>query len=542
MISSRDYDPRLVEAHQGMLDPEITVSRVLGRADGDRPAIAMGSEVHTYRELLDAIQERCEFLARAGIKLGHVVGLQSPNTWDFVVNHAALGTLGAVTATLHQPYRDRERARLLESVGAEAWLGRDESGSLGLEPWLGAHLDAAAAHIEAGMGPAGIDPLAIFFTSGTHSLLPKACLHSQAALLGNAVAVARDAGMSPDDVFISASAFTHLFGMLSLHLGWVLGARQVLVERFSPADFLEQCRRHQATVALMVPTHVRDLFQALRHDRKAGEGLHLREIRVAGAAMPAELVQQMHEATGATLINHWGMSELGAGTHTHWQDAADVSARSIGRPVGSARVRIVDQEGRVITEPERVGELQFSGPSLFYGYYQSPDATGESLVKDGDVIWLRSGDLASWDQDDRVRYRGRIKDLINRGGMKISALEVEEAILRMPGIEKAALIPLPDPRLGERGCLVVVVDGTQLISLEAVCQHLNRYGLAKFKWPEALVIREDLPLTPTGKVSKARLCQELRFLEGPPDHGPEKMGLTAMEAAVKRERREHSHD
>ncbi len=403
MISSRDYDPHLIEAHWGMSDPDVTVAQVLGQADPNRVAVTVGSHVCSYREFFQAVDERSDRLSRAGVRFGQVVGLQSPNTWDFVVNHAALASLGAVTATLHQPYRDRERGRLLDAIGAEAWLGRDENRAPSLHPWSAAGGDSEFGDGGTGVPtPAGSDPLAIFFTSGTHSVLPKACLHSHAALLGNARALARDAGMSRHDVFISASPFTHLFGMLSLHLSWVLGAPQVLIERFDSADFLEQCRIHHATVAFMVPTHVRDLFQELQKERHALADLQLREIRVAGAAMPAELVKQVHDAIGASLINHWGMSELGAGTHTHWQDAIEVSARSIGRPVGRSRVRIVDQDGAVISQPGPVGELQFSGPSLFYGYYRSPDATQKSLVKDGETIWLRSGDLASWDADNRI--------------------------------------------------------------------------------------------------------------------------------------------
>ena len=111
--------------------------------------------------------------------------------------------------------------------------------------------------------------------------------------------------------------------------------------------------------------------------------------------------------------------------------------------------------------------------------------------------------------------------------MKISALEVEEAVLTMPGIKKAALVPLPDPRLGERACLVLVVEPDQVPSLDVVCRHLHGHGLAKFKWPEALVIREELPLTPTGKVSKAILCQQMGWSGRTPNDRAEKMECPA---------------
>lgn len=510
MVSSSDYHASLKRQRCSILGPDTaTLQQFLLQPDSGLAAAVTVDGVRSYENLRGDIGRRAALLLEAGIGRGDIVGVQLPNTWDFMVTHAALAAIGAVTATLHLPYRERERKTLLDFIGACAWIGQDgRDGSAMLRNWPANQDLAGRTSPRTAMSELGNpeDPFAIFFTSGTHSLVPKPCLHSYDTLLGNAVAVARDAGMSSSDVFISASPFTHLFGMLSLHLSWVLGATQVLVEKFAPARFVEQCSANHATVAFMVPTHVRDLVDYLDTcPKEAKRDLQLREIRVAGAAVPSELVRAIRKSSGAAVINHWGMSELGEGCHTHWQDDPEVPCGSIGNPVGSAEIRIMGSDENLITEPGVIGELLFRGCSLFHGYFRNPDATVQSLWVQEDQTWLRSGDLASWRLDGRVQYRGRLKDIVNRGGMKISAMEIEEVVATMPGILCAVLVAVPDDRLGERGCLAVVVDKDTTVSLEQVCQHLEQTGLARFKWPERLVVCDEIPRTPTGKVAKARL-------------------------------------
>lgn len=510
MVSVRDYYPGLLRGREMLpgIEPAQSLTTILRRHPRNRRAAVSGQDVKTFGDLLDT----AEVLARRwwdqGIRPGDVVGVQLFNGWEFLAAHVALARIGAVLATVHVPYSAEECRSLLDFVGAKAWMGTDPERPFGTiwsrNPDRG--ISAPWPDPET-VGPH--DPLALFFTSGTHSRIPKPCLHSHASLLGNARAVAVDAGMTADEVIISASQFTHLFGMLSVHLAWVLGATQVLLERFRPDEFLALCREYQATVAFMVPTHVRDLLQYLAVHPGAEDGLSLREIRVAGAAVPAEVVGMVHDRLRARVVNHWGMSELGAGTHTHWQDAPEIAARTIGKPVSGGRVRIVSDQGLDV-EPGMSGELWYHGPSLFYGYYRNPEATAQSLsIDENGTVWFKTGDLAALRDDGRVEYRGRIKDIVNRGGMKISAIEVESCVLGMPGVRQAALVPIPDARLGERGCLVLALLPGVSYTLDDVCRHLEKQGVAKFKWPEGLEVWDELPATPTGKIAKAQLRERL---------------------------------
>ena len=513
MVSVRDYCDELLRGRETAKDDGVNLWEVLRGHRPDRVTAVDERGPRTFGELVQDAETRALLWSRQGIRPGDVVGVQLPNNWEFMVAHAALARLGAVMAPIHVPYSPAERLRLLQFVRARGWVGSAAATVLPVDLPLADPNEGTGSRL----GPvdvAGHDPLALFFTSGTHSVKPKPCLHSHAGLIENARTVAAADGIGDRDVLVTASPFTHLFGILALHLAWVTGATQVLVDRFRPEAFVTACHQSQATVAFMVPTHVRDVLRYLARNPDQKWVGTLRELRVAGAALPPDIVEEVARALDARVVNHWGMSELGAGLSTHWQDAPSVPVRSIGRPVGSSEVRVVTSGGRQAATGE-TGELWFRGPSLFYGYYRNADATRESLTTDTrGQVWFKTGDLAAWGSDGRVEYRGRVKDLVIRGGMKISALEVETAVLELPGVRQAALLPEPDSRLGERGCLVLTLEPTAQYALADVCQHLAERQLAKFKWPERLVVWDSLPTTATGKIAKAqareRLLRELK--------------------------------
>ncbi len=494
MITRADYrQPRGAALAETTAAP-LTVPGLLerqSRALPDRPALLAPDGDLTWRELAAAVERRARDLTALNVGAGDVVGLQSSNTRHAVVDHLAIAQCGAVTAMIHRPYPDPEVARLARLAGA-CFVLRDGQ----------VHGTPAPASGAAAAPPAPEDPLAVFFTSGTEGPVPKACLHSHAGLLGNALAVAQDMHLEPTDSLCTASAFTHLFGYLALHLSLVSGAPQVLMARFSPDHLVQATARASRPVVFAVPAHLYDLMGAPRAvSAMAGR---LKEIRSAGAHLPPTLVDRVAERLDAPVVAHWGMSEIGAGLHTHRGDPPEAARETVGRPVGESRVLIVDQ-GRVIREPGRTGELLFRGPSLFWGYYGDPEATDAAYAVAEGLPWLRTGDLAAWSPEGRVQFRGRVKDIVNRGGMKVGAQEVEAAAATLPAVRHAALLAVPDPRLGERGLLVVSLKPGGALTLDDVRRHLDQQGLAKFKWPEALDVLPELPLTATGKVAKGQL-------------------------------------
>ena len=492
----------------------LDAAAAVARRSPDRVALVDGTEHLRWVDLLDRAARLACALRDAGVGKGEPVGIQMPNGWEFAAAHLALAQLGAVTATVHTPYGPAERTRLLEQIAAAHLITLAPQADGSRLPVL---VDRSGDAVQTLWPPtsqvslpasqaAPCDPLSIFFTSGTESPQPKVCLHSHDGLVSNALWVASDAPIAPDDVILSGSAFTHLFGTLALHLSLVTGARQVALDRFDALRFLQICAREGVTVAFLVPAHLVDLLRSVR-ETGVPAGLRLREIRVAGAHVPPGLVEEVRAELGASVVVHWGMSELGGGIYTHYLDPIEVAAGTIGRPTHGSAALIVDDDFRPVQAPGEVGELLFRGPSLFQGYYGASDVTRAAYIEVDGVHWLRTGDLAAWAEGGRIAYRGRKKDLINRGGMKVSAQEVESVVARMPGVLAAALVAEPDARLGERGCLFLRIEPGSRIALEQVQTHLAVERLARFKWPERVVVVDELPLTATGKVAKGTLRQ-----------------------------------
>jgi 2,3-dihydroxybenzoate-AMP ligase len=187
-------------------------------------------------------------------------------------------------------------------------------------------------------------------------------------------------------------------------------------------------------------------------------------------------------------------------------DPEDVRLETVGRPVSADdEVRLTDEDGREVADGE-VGELTVRGPYTLRGYYRVPDYNARQFTADG---FYRSGDLMRRHPSGSYLVEGRIKDLVNRGGEKISAEEVESVILTHPSVRNVACVPFPDPVLGERMCACVILRQGQTLTLETLTKFLLDAGMAKFKLPERLELMEDFPLSTFGKVSKKALAEGL---------------------------------
>ncbi|MEU2226639.1 class I adenylate-forming enzyme family protein [Streptomyces sp. NPDC018347] len=386
-------------------------------------------------------------------------------------------------------------------------------------------------------------PLLLLASSGTTSARPKLCVHSHAGLLGNAAAVAADGGFGAGDTIVSASPLSHAFGMLSVHLALVTGGAVGLFDGWDAHRFARALAATSATTAFAVPAQLRDLLALPAEattappteatappteatappaeavgitaeatappaeattippaEATAPPAPRLREVRTGGAPVPRELADAVRRRLGARLVVQWGMTEVGAGTYTRPDDPPGATA-TIGRPASGARVRVLAPDGGPAAEGA-TGELQYRSPYMFDGYYRAPERTAAALTPDG---WLRTGDLAALGPDGSVHYRGRADELLNRGGLKFSALEVEELLDDLPQLAQHAVVGRPDPRLGQRSCLLAALRGGTHLTLEDVTGHLIRKGLATYKLPEQLVLVDRLPTTVTGKIARARL-------------------------------------
>lgn len=462
-----------------------------------------------------------------GLGRGDVIAVQLPNIPEFVIAFHAIAQLGAVMAPAHMPYREAELRTLLAHGRARALIclarvkdHAPAAAALALraslpalehvialgEPVAGAlAFDALAAGggrlPEAGVA-APADPFLLLFTSGT-SASPKAVPLTAQATLGNARLSVPEHRITAEDVLLSAAPFSHLFGLYSVHLALHAGARLQLLPVFTPPDFARAVATGRPTVLFCGPAHLAALLKGgLLEATDFGS---VRLVICSGSACPPALA----EAVAARLPNGrftqlWGMTETQAGLYTRPGDPVELAARSAGRPSPGTEVRIVGVDGSVLG-PDEEGELQVRGGLLFPGYFDNPEANAAAFSADG---WFRTGDLARRDVAGNVNLTGRMKDLINRGGVKYNPRDVEDLLDAHPAVMQSAIVPVPDALLGERACCVVVPRG-EPPTLEALCDYLLGNGVARNRLPERLVVVAEMPLTPTRKVIKGKLVERL---------------------------------
>ena len=438
------------------------------RERGDAPAVRFQDSVLSWKELERAVEKTAKALSAQGIGRGDVVAVQLPNTPPFLLAYLAIARLGAVMCTLHMPYRSAEIETLTRHSGAKLLLNADSFDGLSGEQALPPE-------------PGTDDPFLLLYTSGT-TAAPKGVLHTPRAMLGNGRLGAIEHRLSAADRVLSAAPLSHLYGLYSLHCAWSVGACVVLLPQFKPDDLNAVIEKHQPTALWTAPAHV----AACRAHLDKWTSLKL--AIVSGSTASPELIRFFsRQVPNCAVTQLWGMTELQAGLFTRPGDPVEVHATTTGRPSPGAEVRIADD-----------GELQVRGPMVFKGYLKSNE---NPFTADG---WFRSGDLAKW-VDGNVAITGRSKDIINRGGVKFNPAEVETLLDAHPKVLQSAIVPMPDPVLGERACAFVTLKTAQPVSLPELVEYLLQKGIAKNKLPERLVVVPEMPLTPTRKIIKGRL-------------------------------------
>jgi acyl-CoA synthetase (AMP-forming)/AMP-acid ligase II len=468
-----------------------------------------------------------------GVRRGDVVAVQLPNVAAFVVALLGANAIGAVVQTVHMPYRRAELAQLLGHSGARAFVGpsrfRDGSpaatavalrdGADGVpaalpalrhvvhvgEPVAGA-IDwralagAAPARDLPAIGPD--DPYVLLYTSGT-TASPKGVPTTARRFLGNAADAVAELGLGADDVLLSVAPFTHLYGLFVLQAALLAGASLSLLPAYAPAELVAVVRRDRPSAVFAGPAHFKPLLDA--DAMHAEDFAPVRLLCLSGTAVPPALAREVEaRLPRGRVFQLWGMSELQAGAYGRPGDPPGLRHGTAGRAAPRTALRVVDEAGRPLAA-DAEGRLQVRGAAVFDGYLDNPRASAEAFV-DG---WFDTGDTARLGADGALAITGRVKELIDRGGVKFNPVDVELLLDRVPGVARCALAPMPDPVLGERACAFVVADGTAPVTLAALTAALDAAGVAKFKWPERLELVAELPLTPTQKVRRAELTRML---------------------------------
>jgi len=489
-----------------------------------RPAVTAGGTTITYATLWERASSVAAAYERLGIGRGDRVLCQLRNCPEHVIAIAATWIRGAIQVGTDNDLTAPELIALVRRLGASALVFQPRQGAAdGLAPIRAVLAECPDLQVivhapEAGPYPSleelmteggtesaeVLDPLdtaVLFLTSGTTGE-PKAIIESRSAHWAKMQMFADGFLPGTGDVHLLYLPMSHVFGFRLALLALLRGGRLVLLERFSAARALELVEEERVTVLPAVPAHLRLLrehYDSERHDVGS-----LRWVLAAAAGLPRELAAWVYDALDARIMFVYGCSE---GFTTLTNDAADILAGSVGNNVfrgppgtpAAGTVRIIDPDTGAALPAGLTGEITY-GSVMQVDYWDHPP-----VAVDG---WYRTGDLGHVDDDRRVYVTGRLKELINRGGLHVSITEVETALLRHPAVADGAVIAAPDPVMGEAVCACVVPAGASPPELGELRSFLAGH-LAGHKLPDELCIVEAIPRTDIGKVDRRALSEQL---------------------------------
>ncbi|MBP8307629.1 MAG: cyclohexanecarboxylate-CoA ligase [Burkholderiaceae bacterium] len=487
----------------------------------------------SYREMATMADRIAVGLARLGVGRNDVVAAQLPNWWQFTLTYLACSRLGAVMNPLMHIFRERELGFMLKHGGAKVAIvprvfrGFDHEQMLaGLQPNLpelrqvivvdgaGANSfdallsgqpwetepDASAILTRDRPGPDDITQL--IYTSGTTGE-PKGVMHTANTLMSNIIPYAQRMALGADDVVLMASPMAHQTGfMYGLMMPVMLRATVVLQDVWEPKKAIELIGSQRVSFTMASTPFLADLTRTVGETGTPVPSL--KTFLCAGAPIPGPLVEQARQTLGAKIVSAWGMTENGAVTTTLLADDDERSVASDGCPLPGVEIKVVDADGASLP-PGEPGSLLVRGCSNFGGYLKRPHLNGTNADD-----WFDTGDLARIDERGYVRITGRSKDVIIRGGENIPVVEIEALLYRHPAVAQVAIVAFPDPRLGERGCAVIVPKPGQTLELADMVEFLKSQKVALQYIPERLMLLEAMPATPSGKIQKFKLREMLR--------------------------------
>ena len=340
----------------------------------------------------------------------------------------------------------------------------------------------------------------VIFTSGTESK-SKAVMHSQNTMMYGTQTMANLLNLTEDDVVWAPSPLGHGTGFLwGMRQALHIGAKLVLQETWDPEEALRLIEEERVTFTMGATP-----FAAMLVEAPSAGIRDTRSFRIfasAGAPIPQELGLKAREKLGCQLIGMWGMTECFVGTASSPSDTEEKLWGTDGRAMPGAEIAIFSEDRKTLKPAGEIGELATRGPHVALGYYKDAEKTDQTFSAEG---WLFTNDLASIDPDGYVRISGRIKDIVNRGGLRISTREIEDMLFRHPNVLQVAIIALPDPLLVERSCAFIISRSKPAPTLDDLNRFLEIQGVAKYKLPEFMAIVDSFPMTPSGKVQKFQL-------------------------------------
>ena len=507
------------------------VLAVTAARHGDQPAVLDGATRLSYAELADRAREFAAALVGSGVARGDRVAIWAPNSAEWVV--AVLGTLeaGAAVVPVNTRFKGAEAADILTRSGARVlvtvtdFLGTDyvallkDADAPPLDTIVVAHGPAAEGAVAwdvflqrstpetrreverrvSDLGPADVSD--ILFTSGTTGA-PKGVVQTHGRTLSIATDWVAMTGLDVGDRYLMVNPYFHMFGLKAGILACVVAGATMLPEPVFDVDrVLRRVAEEQVTVLPGPPT----LYQSiLDHPGRTTVDLSSLRVAVTGAAdIPVELVRRIDaELPFSTIVTGYGLTEGGTATATGPDDDVATIATTVGRPRPGFELRIADPSGADLPHGKE-GEVLLRGTSVMSHYLDDPEATSQALTPEG---WLRTGDLGIVEDSGCLRIVGRVKDMFIVGGFNAYPAEIENALMRHEEVQEAAVIGIPDARLGEVGMAFVVLRPDATTSPQELIEWA-RDRIANYKVPRRVELVPELPRNATGKVLKDVLRQ-----------------------------------
>ena len=502
---------------------------------GDRLAVVDGEHRLTHSELFEESRSFGAALAASGVEPGHRVAIWAPNSAAWVVALLGLLQAGATLVPINTRFKGHEAATILARSGARTlvtvtdFLGSDHlelldaagtavppldtvvvahgpaSGTAqGWDGFLTRANDAGRAEVDRRRGELRAStPSDVLFTSGTTGV-PKGVVMTHGRTLQVATDWVAMTGLTSDDRYLMVNPYFHMFGLKAGILACLVSGATMYPEPVFDVDrALARVAAERITVFPGAPT----LYQSiLDHPDRHGHDLSSLRVAVTGAAdIPVELIRRMAaELPFSTIITGYGLTEAGTVSATSPDDDAETIATTVGRARPGYEVRVVS--GDLSDDLEdlptgEAGEVVVRSPMLMVGYLDDPEATAEAFTADG---WLHTGDLGVLDDRGCLRIVGRSKDMFIVGGFNAYPAEIENALLRHPDVLQAAVIGVPDSRLGEVGMAFVVTGSTDSAIGPSILAWAKEQ-MANYKVPRSIEVVDDLPVNATGKVVKDEL-------------------------------------
>ena len=517
--------------------------RAAAATHADRPAIVDGATTLTFHDLHAAVRDTARGYVALGLEPGDRVCLWAPNTWEWVVAGLAVSYAGGVLVPVNTRYKGEEVADIVERsrarlcVVSDGFLGRSQveelraaasergTGGTGGTALAGlpqvaavvsigptaapgttafsglGELGASVTDVDVVAADVGADDVAdVLFTSGTTGR-SKGVLTTHRQTLAAARVWTATCQVTEQDRYLVISPFFHSYGYkVGIIAGLVSGCALYPVAAFDAEEALAMIEAERLTIVPGAPTIFHSLLESPAFPTTDTSSLRL--ANMGAASIPPHLIERMlTELSFELVIPAFGMTECVVATMCRPGDPDDVLATTNGRAVDGLELRIVDPESGAVLGPDEPGELQLRGSMVMQGYLDDPEATAAAIDPDG---WLHTGDIGTVDAGGNMRITDRLKDLYICGGFNVYPAEVEAVLGRLDGVVEAAVVGVPDERMGEVGAAYVVVrDGASLTEAEVVA--FLRERLANFKVPRSVALVADLPRNAAGKVLKADL-------------------------------------